>query len=141
MIEINVTLLIQMVSFLVFLFLMNLVLYRPIRAMLAKRSEFIAQQQGMVDSVDAAAVAASQEISTKIQQARKDGRQKIQDLKAVAYGEEKDLLQKAVGQAGKQIQDMRAEIAKDVATAREQLRAQVQSFSVELAKKILGRSF
>lgn len=141
MIEINVTLFILMVSFLVFLFLMNLILYRPIRAMLARRSAFIAEQQGMVDSVDAAAVAASQEISTKIQQARKEGRQKIQELKAAAYVEEKDLLQKAVGQAAKQIQDMRAEIAKDVAKAREELRAQVQSFSVELAKKILGRSF
>ncbi|MCE5256553.1 MAG: ATP synthase F0 subunit B [Spirochaetaceae bacterium] len=141
MIEINVTLLIQMVSFLVFLFLMNLILYRPIRAMLARRSAFIAEQQGVVDSADAGAVAVSQEISTKIQQARKDGRQKIQDLKAAAYGEEKDLLQKAGGQAAKQIQDMRAEIAKEIGVARDQLRAQVQSFSVELAKKILGRSF
>jgi F-type H+-transporting ATPase subunit b len=130
-----------MVSFLVFLFLMNLILYRPIRAMLARRQEFISEQQGAIEGVDAAAVAASQEISSRIQQARKEGRLKIQELKAAGYGEEKDLLQQATGQAAKQIQDMRAEIAKEIGVARDQLRAQVQSFSVELAKKILGRSF
>ncbi len=37
MIEINLSLLIQMANFLVFLLLMNLVLYRPIRRIVANR--------------------------------------------------------------------------------------------------------
>ena len=140
MIDINVTLFIQMANFLVFLILMNVILYRPIRAMVARRKQFVAERQGAVDKVDAEAIAAAREITTRVQEARKEGRQKIQDLKAAAYGEEKNLLEKAAESAAKQIQEMRAEVAKDIGTAREQLRAQVQSFSVELAKKILGRS-
>lgn len=140
MIDINVTLLIQMVNVLVLLFLMNLVLYRPIRQILAQRKQFIDEQQALVDRADVDALAAEGEFASKIQDARKMGRQKIQDMKAAAYEQEKNLLQSAAEQATKQVQDMRAKVKGDMESARKQLSSQIQSFSVELAQKILGRS-
>ncbi len=140
MISINVTLLIQMANVLVLLFLMNLVLYRPIRRIVAERNKLVTEQQAAIDLADAGAVAAEADFVAKLQEARKMGRQKIQDLKAAAYDEEKDLLQQATEQAGKQLQEMRGKVQKDVDVARKQLSAQVQAFSKELAQKILGRS-
>lgn len=139
MININYTLLIQMVNFLVFLTLMNLVLYRPIRRIVAERKQLIAQQQESIDRAELEARAAQQEFSDKIQEARKLGRQRIQELKAAAYEQEKALLQGATDYAAKQLQDMRSRIQADMAAARDQLKAQVKAFSVELAQKILGR--
>jgi len=140
MIEPNVTLLIQMVNFLVFLFLMNLVLYRPIRRIVAERTQLVSEQQLGIERADEAAVAAVQEFESKIQEARKQGRQKIQELKAAAYEHEKELLQATASDAAKEVQELRAKVAADVNAARKQLKTQVKAFSKDLAQKILGRS-
>lgn len=140
MIDINITLLIQMLNFLVFLFLMNLILYRPIRRVVAQRRQFMADRQEEIDRADSEALAAVQEFNARIQEARAEGRRKIQELKVAAYEQEKDLLQEASDRAAGQLQEMRAQVRKDVAAAREELSGQVRSFSVELAQKILGRS-
>ncbi len=140
MIEINQTLFIQMGTFLIFVFLMNLVLYRPIRRIVAQRKQFINERQAGIERLDAEALAAVQEFNARIQDARKEGRQKIQDMKAVAYEQEKGLLQEAAEHAGKQVQEMRAKVQEDIGTARDELMPQVRAFSVELAQKILGRS-
>jgi len=140
MIDVNITLLIQMLNFLVFLFLMNLILYRPIRRVVAQRRQFMADRQEEIDRADSEALAAVQEFNASIQEARAEGRRKIQELKVAAYEQEKDLLQEASDRAAGQLQEMRAQVRKDVAAAREELSGQVRSFSVELAQKILGRS-
>lgn len=140
MIEINQTLFIQMGTFLIFVFLMNLVLYRPIRRIVAQRKQFINERQAGIERLDAEALAAVQEFNARIQDARKEGRQKIQDMKAAAYEQEKGLLQEAAEHAGKQVQEMRAKVQEDIGTARDELMPQVRAFSVELAQKILGRS-
>ena len=139
MISINVTLIIQMVNFLIFLTLMNLVLYRPIRRIVAERKQMIDQQQQAIDNAQAEATAAQQEFVNKIQEARKLGRQRIMELKAGGYEQEKDLLNSAGEEASKQLQEMRAKIRGDIAAARKQLKSQVQAFSADLAQKILGR--
>jgi len=50
------------------------------------------------------------------------------------------MLQAALDEAGKQVQATRAAIQGDVRKAREELTAQIEAFSVELAQKILGRN-
>ena len=140
MIEINLSLLIQMANFLVFLLLMNLVLYRPIRRIVAERKKMMAEKQEGIERLEVEALSAVQEYDRKIQESRRSGIQRIQELKAAAYDEEKELLQKISEEAAAQVQKMRAQIQKDISVARDQLREQVKSFSVQLAQKILGRS-
>jgi F0F1-type ATP synthase membrane subunit b/b' len=50
------------------------------------------------------------------------------------------MLQVASDQGAKQVQVTRMTIQSDFRKAREQLRTQVNAFSVELAQKILGRN-
>jgi len=140
MIEINLSLLIQMANFLVFLLLMNLVLYRPIRRIVAERKKMMAEKQEGIERLEVEATSAVQEYDRKIQESRRSGLQRIQELKTAAYDEEKQLLQKISEEAAAQVQKMRAQIQKDISVARDQLREQVKSFSVQLAQKILGRS-
>ncbi|MGV8073642.1 MAG: ATP synthase F0 subunit B [Syntrophobacteraceae bacterium] len=140
MIDINLTLFIQMANFLVLLALMNLVLYKPIRRIVAQRKQLFIEQQEAVDKAQAEVVAVEQEFNGKILEARKLGRQRIQEFKATAYEQEKDLVQEAGKEAAKQLQDMRSAIQGDLAAARDQLKKQVKIFSTELAQKILGRT-
>lgn len=140
MISINLTFFIQLINFFILLILMNLILYRPIRRMVAQRNQFIAQQREAIDNAAAEAAAAVDRFNAGLQEARKFGREKIQELKASAYEKEKELLQAAAESAAKQIQVARMTIQTDIREAREKLKGQIQAFSMELAQRILGRS-
>ena len=140
MISINVTFFIQMANVLILLFLMNLFLYRPIRRVVAERKQFLAEQQEAIDAAESQTTAAMEEFNTRIQDARKEGRQKIQDIKASAYEHEKGLLQDATVKTAKEVQVTRMMVQSDIRKASDDLKSQVNAFSVELAQKILGRN-
>ena len=140
MINIDGTLFIQMANFIIFLYLMNLVLYRPVRQIVAKRQELVREQQDRIAAADAEALAAVQEFDERIQEARNLGRQRVQELKDVGYQHEKDLMQRATEEASRQLHELRVKIQQDIGAARDRLRSQVQAFAMDLAQKILGRS-
>jgi F-type H+-transporting ATPase subunit b len=140
MIDINITLVIQMVNFLLLVFLLNTILYRPIRNMIAKRNQVIAEREQGIERADADAAAAVREFEGKVQEARIEGRQKVQGLKDVGYEKEKNLLQEAAEHSASELAKVRDQIKKDIAAARKRLRAQIQAFSVEVAQKVLGRT-
>ena len=140
MISINVTFFIQMANVLVLLFLMNLVLYRPIRRFVAQRNQFVAEQRQGIEQAEGESLAALEKFSLSVQEARKQGREKIQEIKSAAYDDEKGMLQAATDQAGKLVQVTRMTIQSDIRKAREQLSGQINALSVELAQKILGRN-
>jgi len=139
MIDINVSLFIQMANFLIFLFLMNLVLYRPIRRVVAQRKRLISEKQQGIESLEAQAQAALLEHDRTLQDARRTGVQRIQELKAAGYEQEKELLRQSSEQTAETVQQLREKIQKDIAVARKELKQQVKSFSADLAQKILGR--
>jgi F-type H+-transporting ATPase subunit b len=140
MISVDMTLFIQMANFFILLFVMNLILYRPIRRLVARRNQHINEQESVISQADAEALAAGEEFDDKIQAARNLGRQKVLELKEAGYQYEKDLLQRAGEQAAVKVQEMRNRVQSDIGAAREQLRSQIQSFAMDLAQKILGRS-
>jgi len=134
-----VSLFIQMANFLVFLFLMNLVLYRPIRRIVAQRKKLISERQEGIESLEAQAQASLLEYDRRLQDARRTGVQRIQELKAAGYEQEKELLRRSSEQTAEMVQQLREKIQKDIAVARKDLKQQVKSFSADLAQKILGR--
>jgi F-type H+-transporting ATPase subunit b len=140
MIDINITLVIQMANFFLLVFLLNIVLYRPIRAIIAKRNQVMAERQQGIEQADLAAASAVREFEEKVHEARNLGRQKVQELKEVAYENEKDLLREASEASAKVLDDIRQKVKKDIAAARKRLRAQIQAFSIDVAQKVLGRS-
>jgi len=140
MISINVTFFIQMANVLILLFLMNLFLYRPIRRFIAQRNEFVAEQRHGIDQAESDSLAALEKFDAGVQEARKQGRDRIQEIKSSAYDEEKGMLQTAADQSAKAVQVTRMMIQSDIRKAREQLTGQINAYSVELAQKILGRN-
>jgi F-type H+-transporting ATPase subunit b len=140
MISIDVTLFIQMGSFLIFLFIMNILLCRPVRQMVAKRNKLILDQRQGIDKANQEAEQAVKEFEETLKKARIAGRRKFEEFKEDARQREKELLQKAYQEASEELARVRAEIQKEKETALKELRDQIQVFSLEVAGKILGRS-
>lgn len=139
MINVDVTLFIQMANFLLLLVLMNLVLYRPIRRLVAQRNELVSKQRAGIDKAENEAQKALREFEERLKAARATGREKIQELKEAGYRAEKDLLSRAADEAAKEVQTVREKIQKEIGQVRSQLQAQIQEFSKEMAQRILGR--
>ncbi len=140
MINVDVTLFIQMANFLLLLVLMNLVLYRPIRRLVAQRNELVSKQRAGIDKAESEAQKALREFEERLRAARAAGREKVQELKEAAYRMEKDLLAQATEEAAKEVQAVRERIQKEIGQVRAQLQAQIQVFSKDMAQRILGRS-
>ncbi len=139
MIDIDWTLFVQIANFLLLVFLLNMVLFRPIRGILKERQQLIAGMQADISTLTGSEQGVRQDIQNELLAARKSGINKRDMIKQEGSAVEAGLLEKAKAEADEEMARMVAKIKADVAAAREALRPQVESFALDLATKILGR--
>ena len=140
MLNIDGTLLLQIANFLVLLFILNLILFKPIRRILSQREEEMNSRQKTIDGYQDSAEQSEKDIEEGMIQARKEGYTEKETLKVQGLEEEKGILQEAGAGVEQKLAAAKKEIEAKVEAAREALEGQIGSFSDELAQKILGRS-
>lgn len=139
MIDIDWTLPVQILNFLVLVFLLNIVLFRPIRKSLKDRQARLDafgagltcladDRQGVLSAVDA-----------QLTDARRDGLSKREGLRQEGSQFETSLLDEVKREVDAEWTRVEAKIKADMGKARKALQAQVQDFAFALATKILGR--
>jgi F-type H+-transporting ATPase subunit b len=140
MINVNITLLVQMINFLVLLWLLNIVLFRPIRGIIKERNQIIEGFTSDIASLSTRAQEATDEFEQKILEARKAGMARVQGMKDEALESEEQLLEATHTEAQGKLDEYRKKVESDIQEARAQLRQQVEAFSIAVTEKILGRS-
>ena len=140
MLEINTTLFIQIINFLVLLFLLNLLLFRPIRGVLNRRNEEMSALRRLVEEYGGKISEQEKGIEEGIVLARKEGYLEKEKLKTEGLEEEKNVLQEAGSSAEDKIRRATKEMEEKLSGVRKALDEQVSVFSRELAEKVLGRS-
>lgn len=140
MLQINLSLLIQMGNFLLLVFLLNIFLYRPIRRIIAQRSEQMSTLEHTIEDYQGKAEKDEIGIRENMARAQKEGYQEKESLKMQGLEEEKGILQEAGTVAEKKISGAKSEMEIQMGEVRKALEEQVAVFSKELAEKILGRS-
>lgn len=139
-IDVDISLVYQMVNFLVLLFALNFVLYRPIRGIIKKRAEKIAQLNSDITSNQENAQAKAGELEAQQAEARRIGMAAREELKAEGQAKERELIDQATGEMEKAVAKVREQVADEIGQARDELKGQVETFGAQLAEKILGRS-
>ena len=136
----NFTLVFQIANFLFLLFILNIILYRPIRNILGQRGSEVVSFQGMIEDFQSRSEKGAKSLEENMATARSQGFKEKESLKRAGIEEEKVTLQQAVSSAEEKIGKAKGEIDQDTAQARRSLEEEVRVFSQELAEKILGRS-
>ncbi len=140
MISMDVTLLIQMINMIILMFILNSVLYKPVRQILRDRSENMKATQGEVEKFEKNARLRQEEVDKKM--AKASGRAKAAldtaRAEAAAAGNEKLSAIKAEAEAGKE--KRMAEITSQIESAGKGLQDNLDEFASAMAGKILGRS-
>jgi F-type H+-transporting ATPase subunit b len=140
MINIDQSLIFQLVNFLLLMFILNALLYRPIRNILKQRASKIALLEEEAQKAKSEMVKKEQDYQDRLQQARKEGSEQKNQFKLAGQEEEKKLLQQTNQKIEADLTQNRQKIAQQVEEARKKLSGEVASFSQEIAQKILGRS-
>jgi len=140
MLNIDGTLILQIANFLVLLFVLNIILFKPIRSILAKREEALASQRKTIEDYEKRADQDEKAIEEGRVQARKEGYASRETVKGQALIEEKGILQEAGAAVEQKLDAAKKEIEAKVTAAKKALEGQIAGFAQELAQKILGRS-
>jgi len=139
LISINETLVIQLISFLIFLFIINRIMIRPLRATMAERDNHIQMvREDILDSKKEL-----EEIVDESNQEEKEIRQAALQIVAEMEGLGQHEAQDIIGVARKEIavvkKQTQAEIERLLAEAMTSVQKEAEILSVSVMEKILGR--
>jgi F-type H+-transporting ATPase subunit b len=139
MIDIDWTLFVQILNFLALVFLLNIVLFRPIRKILRARQARLAALEGDITGLADSRQGILGEVDEQLTASRREGLGLREGLRLEGSQAESSLLEQVKKEVDAQWTKVEAKIKKDVGKAREALSAQAQDFAQALATKILGR--
>ena len=140
MIKLDWTLLLQFANFMVLLLVLNALLYKPLRAVLAARKATIDGDLAKARALDEEIQAQVAEYEAKLQEARQRGSQERMALRQAALAEEAKMLGAANEKASQRLQSLKEQVAGEAETARQTLRSETEALARQVAGKVLGRS-
>ena len=138
-ITIDKALLIQLVNFVLLIFILNTILFKPIREAIKKREKKIHSDQDEIAKLQAEAEDRLKQFQVAIEEAKKAGLAQKEALRKEAVEEEKSLLAKVHGEVEEELTRVKAGIAKEMQETREKLKGEIKVFASDIAEKILGR--
>ncbi|MDL2269531.1 ATP synthase F0 subunit B [Desulfosarcina sp. OttesenSCG-928-A07] len=138
-ISIDISLVIQIVGFLVLIWAMNRVMYKPIRGILAERKTKIQGMEVAISGADAEVDKKEKEYADGIRQARIRGQKEKESLMEAAMAEEKALIEKINTAAQAELKVVKTRITEEMNAVKAALEAEIDAFANAIEQKILGR--
>lgn len=140
MVDIDYTLFIQLVLFLLLIWILNQVLYKPLLRIMDRRKEILDKAQEEVKTVQETIDRRVAEYEEKIRAAKMEAMGQKGDLAKEGTQAAKVITDKAKAEISGMMGEFQGKLEKELASARELLRNQSLRISSEIAEKVLGRS-
>ncbi|OPL12984.1 MAG: hypothetical protein AVO38_03270 [delta proteobacterium ML8_D] len=140
MIDLDYSLLAELIGYLILLVILNGMLYKPIRKLLAERASRMASIQSDVDKYERNAQQLVKDFDAKLAEARGSGQGAMEKLKQEAREEDKKISDASSKEADARKQELMAGLTSDINAAKKDLAAKVEAFAMDISQKILGRA-
>jgi len=140
MLDPNWTFFAQLGFFLAFMVIVNLFLFRPMRAYLARRQRTIDSLKATAGSSESALSEIAAAYTRKITAAREENLSSRADNCKQALAEQKAVLDEARRQAVLAVDAAEDDLAKEVAAARTHLERESRALAAAISAKVLGRA-
>lgn len=131
---------IQIVNFLLIIWILNLILYRPIRSILRQRKEKIERLELSITTYNEDAREKDEAFASGIKEARAKGLKAKEALLEAGAEEEKRIIEQVNEKAQAELSAMREKIASEAQTVKVSLQEKVDEFADDICQKILGRA-
>jgi len=140
MVNIDGSLFIQIANFLILIWALNMILYKPIRNVLLQRNEKITGLEENIQTCSTEAKKKEEAFDSGLKNARAKGMKEKENLMQAAAAEEKEIISKINQKGAEELAKVREKVAKETDDVRNALLSQLDTFALEIGKKILGRS-
>lgn len=139
-INLNVTILIQAINFLILIFLLSKFLFKPLTKFLADRSAGIARSLAEAKTAHEAAAKAHEEYQARIRETQREIAAVREQGQREAEAERQRLLKASRDEAERLVAQAKAEIEAETKRARAALREEAAGIALAAAERLLGRS-
>lgn len=139
LISINGTLIAQLLSFLILLFILNRVMIRPLRSAMEERDFHIQKIQKETLEADREYDRLMQKIQKEEAAAVRQGHRARQQIENAGKEEAESMLQKARQEIDSRMRENEAEIKMKIGEARQSVEAEAQALALRMMEKILDR--
>jgi F-type H+-transporting ATPase subunit b len=139
LINLDKTLILQMINFLILLWILNKLIYKPILGVLDRRKNRIRQFERTVQDWETQASQQWDAYQKDLQEARLQANLERERIVGEGKEAQRKLLEEVRDEAMRLGEDTRQRIDDEVAKARDLLKNQAEGIAVEMAEKILGR--
>lgn len=134
------SLIIQIANFLLIIWIMNLILYRPIRNILRQRREKVESLELSIETYLENAQEKDDAFASGIKEARTRGLKEKETLLQAAVEEEKQIIENVNAKAQAELAEIRKKITKEADAVKASLQEKVDEFADDICQKILGRT-
>lgn len=139
LISINATFVVQLISFLIFVAIMNRVMLRPLRNIMAKRKFRLRKLQEEIGTADKELVGIETDLVEQKRVVRDEAREFNLTLEAAAAKQIAELFTETRQKTAAMRQTAEARINDQMRTAREQVASEAHQLSTQIMQKILQR--
>jgi F-type H+-transporting ATPase subunit b len=139
MIDIDRSLIFQVINLLFLLWILNTILYRPIRKILRERGQRMGALESELRDMTQEIESKNEEMVVGIKQARVHGFNRKEELRNIGLQKEREIISEANRKAEDKVVQTKEEISSNITSVRESLKSQLTEFSQAVAEKILGR--
>ena len=140
MITIDLTMPMQILNIIILMMVLNAILYRPVRTILAQRKEKLESLATDVDNYKKNAQLRVEEFDSKMNEARRKAKAEFDEARASAQAAGNEKLAEIRGEADKAKAEQLGTVESEFAAAQKELTGKVDDFAKEMAGKILGRT-
>lgn len=140
MISIDYTLLIQMVNFVILMFILNLLLYKPVLGIIDKRKKNFQDIEEEIKRLNQSVDERMAAYEEKLRLAKMQALEKKQEIMTEGSEQAKKFIEAAKGEIPAMMEKFHADMNREVDEARRILTNQSKKISIEIAEKLLGRS-
>ena len=139
MIEINSTIFWQFANFLALLFVLNVVLYRPLRNTIQKRAETIDGARERAKKLEIDIQEKMARYQEQLEEAKREAGKERAEMRAEASRKESEILGEAREKTADYVQNIRNQVSADAKEAGKKLEDDARSMAGMVATKVLGR--
>lgn len=139
MITINETMVVVVVSFLLFVFIMNRLMFRPLTATMDARRQRIAGLEKAVDEMRAEAEQLTRELQKREEAVKKEARDMRKELETAGNRKANELVQASRAEVTRIRNTAQAEVNQQIEEAREQIQKETELLAKTITETILGR--
>mgnify|MGYP000924445547 FL=1 len=131
---------IQMINFLALIFILNLLLYKPILGIIERRNKQLEASEAEVGRLNETVEQKMAAYEEKLRQAKAGALLKKQEIAKEGADQAKSIIDAVRGEIPALVEKFQNKMNLEVSQARQILSDQSRRISVEIAEKVLGRS-